>query len=206
LLRTSDNWILTGSAIFRREYVLRAGGFDARLGSFADGFLARKIALRYGFFFEPKIVAAWAVFSDSVSRRSARELQRTKHILEVVPPLIALDPDFPEWYAAAFRDRWRFATCRLALLADPIDRELVLAMGARSAPERARLQTTLSLPGRKIAKLATLAWLWFRLRPTSLAAVLRTMLAMRAVRLALRFGFSQTPRPGFAPGRRSTTG
>ena len=68
LLRSTDNWILTGSTIFRRECVDWAGGFDARLGSFADGFIARKIALRYGFYFEPMIVASWVVFPDSVSR------------------------------------------------------------------------------------------------------------------------------------------
>jgi len=69
LLRSTDNWILTGSAVFRRECVIWAGGFDPRLSSFADGFVARKIALRYGFYFEPKIVASWVVFPDSVSRR-----------------------------------------------------------------------------------------------------------------------------------------
>ena len=47
LLRSTDNWILTGSAIFRRDCVTWAGGFDARLGSFADGFIARKVALKY---------------------------------------------------------------------------------------------------------------------------------------------------------------
>jgi hypothetical protein len=47
LHRTTDNWMLTGSTMFRGECVTWAGGFDARLGSFADGFIARKIALRY---------------------------------------------------------------------------------------------------------------------------------------------------------------
>src|SRR5580692_3883219 len=32
-LRLTDNWILTGSTVFRRGYVTWAGGFDARLGS-----------------------------------------------------------------------------------------------------------------------------------------------------------------------------
>ena len=107
LLRSTDNWILTGSAIFRRDCVTWAGGFDARLGSFADGFIARKVALKYGFLFEPEIVASWVVFPDSVSRKTALDLQRTKYILDVVPTLIAADPGFPSWYADAFRNRWR---------------------------------------------------------------------------------------------------
>ena len=199
LLRATDNWILTGSTVFRRECIAWTGGFDARLGSFADGFIARKIALRYGFYFEPKIVASWVVFPDSVSRRTARELQRSKHILDTVPKLIAADSGFPSWYATAFHDRWRFAACRLALQADPIDHAVVLELGARSASEKAEYQSILGLLPRQVARLSILAWLWYRLRPTSLTALFRTMLAMRRLRLA--FGF----RSGRIPGMTTAT-
>ena len=191
LLRSTDNWILTGSAVFRRECVLWAGGFDERLGSFADGFLARKIALRFGLFFEPKVVATWVVFPDSVSRKTALDPQRAQHILDVVPALIAADPGFPPWYADAFRDRWRFATCRLALAAEPIDRELLRTMAAGTAEQRAKLDKILALPGRKLARLVILAHLWYRFRPATLTALLRTMLAIRAARQAVGFRFRQ---------------
>jgi glycosyltransferase involved in cell wall biosynthesis len=194
LLRTTDNWILTGSAIFRRDSVIAAGGFDPRLGSFADGFIARKIALTSGFYFEPKIVAAWVVFADSVSRRTALDLKRTTYILDTVPALIAADPAFPPWYAAAFRDRWRFGTCRLALEADPIERAVVLAMGPRSAAERARLESILSLRNHTLAQVVALAWLWYRLRPISLIALVRTIVARQVARCA--FGFRSGPFPG----------
>jgi glycosyltransferase involved in cell wall biosynthesis len=199
LLRSTDNWILTGSAIFRRDCVTWAGGFDARLGSFADGFVARKMALKFGFLFEPEIVASWMVFPDSVSRKTALDLQRTKYILDVVPTLIAADPGFPSWYANAFRDRWRFAACRLALQADPIERSVLLELGAPSAAEKAKLESILAWPHRNLARLVILARLWYRLRPTSLLALLRTMLAMRGLRLALRF------RSGQIPGMRAAT-
>jgi len=203
LLRSTDNWILTGSAIFRRDCVIWAGGFDARLGSFADGFIARKVALKYGFLFEPDIVASWVVFPDSVSRKTALDLQRTKYILDVVPTLIAADPGFPPWYADAFRDRWRFAACRLALQADPIERSVLFELGAPTAAEKAKLESILAWPQRNLARLVILARLWYRLRPTSLFALLRTMLAMRGVRLALRFRSGQIPgmtAPTVAPG------
>ena len=193
LLRSTDNWILTGSTIFRHECVAWAGGFDERLGSFADGFIARKIALRFGFVFEPKIVATWVVFPDSVSRRTALELQRSRYILNVVPTLIAADSGFPPWYAEVFRDRWRFATCRLALQADPIDRAVVLELGTRSAAEKAKFESILGLLPPQLARLVILAWLWYRLRPTSLIALLRTMLAMRGLRLAFCFRSGQIP-------------
>jgi glycosyltransferase involved in cell wall biosynthesis len=200
LLRSTDNWILTGSAIFRRDCVTWAGGFDARLGSFADGFIARKVALKYGFLFAPEIVASWVVFPDSVSRKTALDLRRTKYILDVVPTLIAADPGFPSWYADAFRDRWRFAACRLALQADPIERPVLFELGADSAAEKAKLESILAWPQRTLARLVILARLWYRLRPTSLFALLRTMLAMRRLRLALRFRSGQIPGMTAAPG------
>jgi glycosyltransferase involved in cell wall biosynthesis len=191
LLQRTDNWILTGSAVFRRDCIRSAGGLDPRLGSFADGWLSRKIALTFGFFFEPTAVATWVVFPDSVSRRTAREIERAQHFLEAVPALIAADAVFPEWYAALFRERWRFATCRLALQASPIDKSFVLAIGARSTAERAQLALLLSVPGRRLPRLLALALLWYRLRPTSLAALLRTMLALRTVRLVVGFRWGQ---------------
>jgi glycosyltransferase involved in cell wall biosynthesis len=199
LLRSTDNWILTGSAILRRECALRVGGFDKRLGSFADGFLVRKVALTFGCFFEPRAVSVWAIFSDSVSRKEALDLRQAMRFLDVVPKLIADDPVFPKWYPDAFRNRWRFATCRLALQANPIDRELVLAMGARSVKERSQLDKMLHLPGRTIARLATLMCLWYWLRPMSITPLLRTMLLMRTMRLAA----SLLRRPSCAVGRES---
>ncbi len=153
LLRSTDNWILTGSAIFRRDCVTWAGGFDARLGSFADGFIARKVALKYGFLFEPEIVASWVVFPDSVSRMTALDLQRTKYILDVVPTLIAADPGFPPWYADAFRDRWRFAACRLALQADPIERSVVLELGATFRRREGRIGVDFGLAAAELGAL-----------------------------------------------------
>ncbi len=44
LLKRADNWILTGSAIFVRVRAVAAGGFASDLGSFADGYLGRKVA------------------------------------------------------------------------------------------------------------------------------------------------------------------
>jgi glycosyltransferase involved in cell wall biosynthesis len=197
LLRATDNWIHTGSAVFRRDCVTWAGGFDPRLGTFADGFIARKIALKFGFYFEPTTVAAWAVFADSVSRQTALNPDRTRYILDRVPTLIAADPAFPSWYADVFRDRWRFAACRLALQADPVERALVLDIGPRNAAERSQLATILSWRNRTLARFVALAWLWYRLRPTSLTALARTMLARKAARLA--FGF----RSGRFPGKRA---
>jgi glycosyltransferase involved in cell wall biosynthesis len=191
LLKTTDNWILTGSSVFRRECVLWAGGFDDRLGPFADGILGRKIALKFGFFFETMPVATWVIFSDSQSRRVALDQNITRHFLDVVPDWIAADPVFPSWYVEMFRNRARFSACRLVLQRHPLDRNFVLTIGARSAAERSAIEKLVRLP-EKLARLAILALLWYRLKPIALTAVLRTMISLRVTSLAFGRRFGQT--------------
>jgi glycosyltransferase involved in cell wall biosynthesis len=191
LLKTTDNWILTGSSVFRRECVLWAGGLNNRLGPFADGMLGRKLALKFGFFFEPKPVATWVIFPDSQSRSIALDLYKTRHFLDVVPAWIAAEPIFPAWYADTFRDRSRFAACRLVLQRRPLNREFILAIGARSPAEVPAMKQIMALPY-KFARVLILALLWYHLRPIALAALLRTMLAVRLRCLAFGRSFRQT--------------
>jgi glycosyltransferase involved in cell wall biosynthesis len=197
LLETTDNWILTGSSVFRRESVLWAGGFDSKLGPFADGMLGRKLALKFGFFFEPKPMATWVIFPDSQSRRAALDRDKTIYFLDAVPSWLAADPIFPAWYAEVFRNRSRFSACRLVLQRRPLDREFILTVGSRSAAEGATLEKIMTLPDR-IARVVILVLLWFRLRPLALTALLRTKLAVSVTRLAFGLWFRQT--------RRRTTG
>jgi glycosyltransferase involved in cell wall biosynthesis len=177
LLTRIDNWVLTGSTVFRHVSVVQAGGFDARLGSFADGFLSRKIALSNGFFYAPVPVAVWCIFAGSASRQAA--LCDAEAVLRRVLPIIEADPVFPRWYPEVFRRRWRFAVARLALAGDPVDRKLIAEMGARSVSDRLALSLIWrflpSTPGRW----AILALLWLRWRPTALSRVISTALARK---------------------------
>jgi glycosyltransferase involved in cell wall biosynthesis len=165
LLRTADNWILTGSSVFRRELAVAEGGFAADLDSFADGFLARKIALRHGCCYAPAAVAAWCVSQDSVSRRNARGAQKALALLETVRGRIAADPVFPAWYADKFESRWRFATLRLAMEETEPDADFIASMGAGSGADRVLMRSLSGLPGARVRRLAALAWFWYRWRP-----------------------------------------
>jgi glycosyltransferase involved in cell wall biosynthesis len=186
LLARIDNWILTGCAVFRREAVVAMGGFDEQLGSFADGLVARKIALIHGFCYAPSVVATLCVYADSVSRTTALQVGKARDALATLPQRIAADPVFPAWYAGKVADRWRFAAARLALEADPVDHELVRVMGARSAVDRALIRAVWAVASGRPARIATLAWLWLRLQPTSLVGLLRTALARRIERATAR--------------------
>jgi glycosyltransferase involved in cell wall biosynthesis len=185
LLARIDNWILTGSAVFRRDAIVTLGGFDARLGAFADGYLARKVALTRGFCFAPEVVATWCIYNDSVSRQTALQVATARAMLDLLPQRIAADPVFPAWYAGVFARRWRFAAARLAL-EHPVDHELLAVMGAPSRLDRAAIGAIRRVARGRVAHLATLAWLGLRLRPTSLVGVATTALARRFERGSTR--------------------
>ena len=89
--------------MFRRDAVVALGGLDARLGSFADGYLARKIALTHGFCFAPELVATWCIYNDSVSRQTALQVAKARECSRLLPQRIAADPAFPGLVRAGLR-------------------------------------------------------------------------------------------------------
>jgi glycosyltransferase involved in cell wall biosynthesis len=181
LLGHIDNWILTACTVFRRDSLI-AAGLDQRLGSFADGFLARKIALTRGSCYAPRVVATWSIYPDSYSRRTALDPDQAHQALDLISTRLATDPAFPSWYARIFADRWRFASARLALEAMPMNRDLLWSMAGRSTLDRIVLAMVWYVPFPQLTRYAALAWLWVRLRPTSLVGVIRTALARRMAR------------------------
>jgi glycosyltransferase involved in cell wall biosynthesis len=176
LLEHSDNWLLTGSTLFRRNLVLSVGGFDAALGSFADSYLSRKIALTYGFCFAPRTVAAWCIFPTGASRTTALDPNKAQHALDTIPPRLASDSAFPKGYADRFSKRWRFATSRLSLQSEPINSSFIISMAGLTEIDRKIIQGILAVTGGRLGRLALLGWLWFRLRPYRLVDLSRTAL------------------------------
>jgi glycosyltransferase involved in cell wall biosynthesis len=168
LLARSDNWILTGSAIIRRTALVEAGKFHSQLGSFADGFLTRKIALSHGFCFAPEVVSVWRIFPKGVSRSAALTEEKANRVLTRIPQYIQNDPVFPDWYADKFRDRWRFAAARLALKANPIHRDVLLTIGARRPRDAHLIELIMNLPiPTALKRFCVLCWLAIRFRPTA---------------------------------------
>jgi glycosyltransferase involved in cell wall biosynthesis len=180
LLARSDHFIVTLTAVFRRSTILAAGGLDPGLGSMADAFLARQLALTHGFCFAPKTLATWRVSHAGLSRTTSRDPEVVLDLLEAARARIADSPIYPPGYERLFERRWRFAACRHALIAEPPQWSCVARVGARSPFDRAAIAAISALPsawGRVLA----LAMLAVRLRPLSLVA-----LALTAVQRGLR--------------------
>jgi glycosyltransferase involved in cell wall biosynthesis len=174
LLKRADNFIHTGSSIFRRQALLEKSGFAIEAGSFSDGLLARKIALTQGIWFAPEPVAIWHIHAGGLSRATALDRDKAVEALITVPRLISKDPDFPPWYADLFERRWRFGSARLALEGLSPDKELLAAMAPNTALDQAAIRLLAPFLKFRLARLATLVWLTLRLKPFGLKDVVVT--------------------------------
>jgi glycosyltransferase involved in cell wall biosynthesis len=176
LLKRADNFIHTGSSIFRRRVLLEKSGFAVEAGSFGDGLLARKIALTRGMWFVPEPVSIWHIHAGGLSRAIALDREMAIDAMVAVPRLISKDPDFPHWYADLFQRRWRFGSARLALEGPSPDKELLMAMVPDTAADQAAIRLLTPFLKFRLARLTTLAWLTLRLKPFRLRDIAVTML------------------------------
>lgn len=172
LLRRSDNFILTGSAVFRRDLALSLGGLDPRAGSFADSLLMRRIAVASGLVYRPQAVAKWNVWQDSLSRTMALDARAAARAALEIPALLRQDPVLPAWYAPLFERRWRFGAARLAVIAAPPRADVLSAVAGGRWFDRTAVSILSPCLGWKLGRLTTLAWLTLRYRPFSLLRLL----------------------------------
>jgi GT2 family glycosyltransferase len=177
LLRRSDNWALTGAALFRRDLVEAAGGFDVTAGSFADGLLTRRLALGSGFVFVPTMGFNWRISPAGLSRSASSGIEASRKMIASMLGHVGADPIFPSWYVPLLERRWRFNVGRIAIMeASPMHIDLLLACCARNALDRVvyRFSSTIWYPA---GAFLAMVWLTLRERPMSLTGALRTALA-----------------------------
>jgi glycosyltransferase involved in cell wall biosynthesis len=178
LLRYNDHFVMSIATVFRRDMVLAEGSFDPELGSMADGFLSKHLALKYGFCFIPKVVVRWQVRGDGLSRTNSRDLDAARLMLEKAKKRIELDPVFPTGYSEVFDRRWRFASCRVALAGPVPDWDFLRSFGPRSLIDMNVLAIARKI-GSKAGVYLALIWLTLRYRPYSLLALAETYLRRR---------------------------
>jgi len=172
LLRRIDNWVQSGTALVRRDAVIEAGGFDATLRAFGDGFLFRKLALTYGFCFAPWLGLTWRVSTASLSRTEAADPAGSMNTLALAMARMRADPVFPPWYPEVLERRWRFAIGRTAANARPMN-AAVLERLSRGPIGRAVLIGAATIGG-PVGRIAVVGWLTLRERPMSLMGLIET--------------------------------
>jgi glycosyltransferase involved in cell wall biosynthesis len=169
----SDNWCVGPAVVYRRDWLLAAGGFDETMGAFTDGIVLRRLALNYGFYFDPAVVVAWQVSPHSFSARTALSLAENANLIARAGAAVraSFPADVGEAYADVLDRRLRFNMARLWLVYGGKSIDVAgLAQALRFAGvQRTVLQCLARLP---FARYALLMWMALVLRPYALRALL----------------------------------
>ncbi len=102
LAEAGAGFSLGASTIFRREALMRVGGFRGELGSWADTFATRALTLRHGGIYLDEPCVDWTVCADSYSH--AAEPDRMARIGDAAGALMR--GEFKDVYPEAFTQRW----------------------------------------------------------------------------------------------------
>jgi glycosyltransferase involved in cell wall biosynthesis len=182
ILGKGDNYFSGNVSLYRLSALRALGGFDERLGSFSDAFLARRLALTFGVFFVAEILGYWRIHGQNYSITTATDAKALSAKLAEIRPLIVQSELFPPGYADLFERRTRFGAARIVISADAATSakaDRVAALLDLGGAEQQWLKLLLTFGD--FGRLAALAWATLRTRPMSFARLLGQVPSRRAI-------------------------
>lgn len=173
-IRSSDNWFVGTSVVYRHSRLAEIGYFDRSLATLQDAMATRLLAFRHGFVFAPQVLSAWRVIPDSLSARSALSGSANEANAERAEAWIRehFPEDVSESYVRLFDRRLRFNMARLHLVfRDGLANTAAIADTLQLAGvRRAILHKLGAVPG--ISSFLVLGWITLCTRPFGLSALL----------------------------------
>jgi glycosyltransferase involved in cell wall biosynthesis len=97
---------LCGATIYKRRAFAEVGWYRPELGSWADTFAARAIALKYGACYVPEVFAAWTCQSGSFSHAARVDPYKTIDLVDRAAWLMG-SPEFRDRFPEAHVRDWR---------------------------------------------------------------------------------------------------
>jgi len=182
ILRTGDNYFSGNVSLYRRSAIEALGGFDEKLGSFSDAFLARQLALTFGAFFIADILGYWRIHGHNYSMTTATDPEALSEKLAEIRALIGRSELFPRGYADLFERRTRFGAARIVISGDATSSAKANRAAALldvGESERRWLKLLLGLGD--FGQIAALAWATLRTHPMSLLRLLGQFQLRRAI-------------------------
>ena len=163
-LMREDGWFMGNTTLFRRSAVLDEGGFPAELQAFADGYISRLLALKYGSCFSPEVLAAWRHLTGGYSTSIVESREKASlMVANAERKMLAANSVFSPRYVARWKSRQQFDF-----------RLRALARFRRNLAPGGPLKRTIGAIGEK----AGAALLLVTLRPWDLPVAIRKRLAM----------------------------
>ncbi|HLI11521.1 MAG TPA: glycosyltransferase [Alphaproteobacteria bacterium] len=175
MLARGDNFFLGPVTLYRRARLVELGGFDPSLGAGTDGMMLRRMAVRWGFCFTPKVLGAWRLHGANYSAAAVATPERLDRLIQANRRVIEAEPDglFPRGYARLFERRLRFNAARLPLSRPGDgtceDERLGAVLGMIRATRIDGMMLRAFRHLGPASSLLSLGWLALRLRPFSFA-------------------------------------
>ncbi len=178
LIRSSDNWFVGPSVIYRRKPLAAAEYFDVDLASVCDAMTVRLLAFRHGFYYASEILAVCSVAPETVSGRAAVSSTEGRHLINAASAWI--ERKYPEdvgaVYSRLFKRRLCFGMTRLRLVWQGARRnsETIAQLPGFNDLDRTIIDITSRSPA--LSSQLVLAWISLRLRPFGILPLLRAVM------------------------------
>ena len=109
-LRKYESWTSSGNmCIYKKSTLMGIGGFIPELGSYADGFIRKVLALKYGTCFIPEYLGEWRRMEDGYSASGSSNISKSLAIAKYADTLMRTK------YAGLFPDDLVIQTTNLYL-------------------------------------------------------------------------------------------
>ncbi|MDB2324226.1 glycosyltransferase family 2 protein [Alphaproteobacteria bacterium] len=168
------NWIVGNGTIYRRKCIIEAGGLNPDLMSFADGFLAKKLALTHGFCFVPSNFATWNVNDWGFSRQAVLSVEKAKTFSRLIQIHTDAEAIFPENSGNIAADLWKFTVVRHACSGKQMNTRVIEEFLSVTPITKIVIYITSRLFHLKFGRIIILALAWIKWRPYSLWGLLVT--------------------------------
>ncbi len=183
ILLTGDNYFSGTVSLYRCTALRALGGFDVKLGSFSDAFLARRLALTYGFYFLADILGYWRIHGQNYSTVTATDPVKLADKLADISAEIAGSDLFPSRLCRAVRTPHTLRGRTHGAWPQSAGRSPGRTGGepARGWCCRGAAAAVFPRPRTPRVDAAALAWVTLRTRPMSLTRLLGQLGTRRAI-------------------------
>lgn len=158
LLR-DDSWFVGGTTLYRRTFLIAAGGFSLELGAFCDGFVSRFLALKHGACYEPTVFCGWRRMEGGMAWSQSINLDSMAEVIRIAEQKMREAQDiFPPNYIHRWKRRHLFGARRFWIMQE-----------RKKAIREGSIRLLFAI-GREMLMTA---WLFCTLRPWDLLTVAR---------------------------------
>jgi hypothetical protein len=104
-----DSWFMGNCTVYRTALLREGGGIPEELFSLADGFVSRRLALKYGVCFSPKSHGSWRKTGSGMAESTVQNPKAASAYIAAAERRMMAEPSvFPSKYVKRWKGRQQF--------------------------------------------------------------------------------------------------